>query len=158
RRQRARALVAARPAEDAIGFQGTAGTFAGIPVADLNADQTQELHRTLLCLVEPFRKDDRDRVEECLRQQGGLERCGLALGEQGAVLEESTRPGGLCSTIEFEGAVFDWGGHSFHTPHPEVRELVFQALDMYEQPRRAYCWSQDTLIPYPFQAHFSELP
>jgi protoporphyrinogen oxidase len=84
--------------------------------------------------------------------------AGLALGDQGLVLEESARPGGLCSTIEFEGAIFDWGGHSFHTPHPEVRELVFQALDMYEQPRRAYCWSQGTLIPYPFQAHFRELP
>jgi protoporphyrinogen oxidase len=84
--------------------------------------------------------------------------AGLALGDEGVVLEESARPGGLCSTIEFEGAVFDWGGHSFHTPHPEVRELVFGALEMYEQPRRAYCWSNGTLIPYPFQAHFRELP
>ncbi len=83
---------------------------------------------------------------------------GLALADRGLVLEGCPHLGGLCSTVEFEGAVFDLGGHSFHTPHPEVRDLVFQSLDMHEQPRQARCWSHGALIPYPFQAHFRELP
>src|SRR5262249_10853798 len=113
RRQRGRALVATRPAEDAIGFQGPAGTFAGIPVADLNADQTRELRRTLLCLVQPFRKEDRDRVEECLRQQGGLERCSLAFYEDGS-------PGGsgLWDNWRLEGPAFVW--YFRGTPHVHV--------------------------------------
>jgi protoporphyrinogen oxidase len=83
---------------------------------------------------------------------------GIALGDQGLVLERAATPGGLCRTIESDGALFDLGGHSFHTPHPEVRELVFQALDLYVQPRQAWCYTHGTLIPYPFQAHFRAIP
>jgi hypothetical protein len=111
-RQRARALVAARPAEEAIGFQGPAGTFPGIPVADLSAEQTQELRRTLLCLVEPFRKEDRERVEECLRRQGGLERCSLAFYEEGSL------GGGLWDNWRLEGPAFVW--YFRGTPHVHV--------------------------------------
>jgi protoporphyrinogen oxidase len=84
--------------------------------------------------------------------------AGIALGERGLVLEAGAEPGELCQTIDFEGAVFDLGGHSFHTPHPEIRELVFRSLEMYEQPRQARCFCQGTMIPYPFQVHFARLP
>jgi UDP-galactopyranose mutase len=84
--------------------------------------------------------------------------AGLALGDDAVVLESGAEPGGLCRTIELDGAVFDLGGHSFHTPHPEIRELVFQELDMYSQPRQARCYTHGVLIPYPFQAHFREVP
>jgi protoporphyrinogen oxidase len=84
--------------------------------------------------------------------------AGIALQDQGLVLDQGAQPGGLCRTFELDGAVFDLGGHSFHTPHPEIRELVFQALDMFEQPRQARCYFQGALIPYPFQAHFREVP
>ncbi|WP_165230196.1 protoporphyrinogen/coproporphyrinogen oxidase [Aquisphaera insulae] len=83
---------------------------------------------------------------------------GLELGELGVVFEGSTVPGGLCRTIEVDGATFDLGGHSFHTPHPEVRELVFGAVDMFEQRRDARCFVRGTLIPYPFQQHYRHLP
>ena len=83
--------------------------------------------------------------------------AGLALGDAGVVLDAATTVGGLCRTIEFEGAVFDWGGHSFHTPHPEVRDLVFQSLPMHEEPRKAFCFVDGGLIPYPFQAHFQQV-
>jgi UDP-galactopyranose mutase len=81
----------------------------------------------------------------------------LALGRDALVLERSHAPGGLAATIHFAGAVFDVGGHSFHTPHPEVRDLVFGALEMYEQARDARCWCAGRLIDYPFQAHFDQL-
>lgn len=84
--------------------------------------------------------------------------AGIALGDQGLVLERAAAPGGLCRTIELDEALFDLGGHSFHTPYPEVRELVFQSLDMHVQPRQAWCYTHGTLIPYPFQAHFRAIP
>src|SRR5262245_11804177 len=84
--------------------------------------------------------------------------AGLALGERGLVLEARQTVGGLCQTIELDGAVFDLGGHSFHTPHAAVRELVFDALPMYEQKREARCYSHGVVIPYPFQEYFQQLP
>jgi hypothetical protein len=112
-RQRVRALVATRPPEDAIEFRGPAGAFPGIPVADLYADQVQELRKTLQCLVEPFRKDDRDRVEECLRQQGGLERCSLAFYEEGTL-----GGGDQWDNWRLEGPAFVW--YFRGTPHVHV--------------------------------------
>jgi UDP-galactopyranose mutase len=82
--------------------------------------------------------------------------AGLGLGEDGTVLDACPEPAGLCRNMELGGAVFDWGGHSFHTPHPEIRELVFSALEMYEQPREARCYVRERLIRYPFQAHYEE--
>ncbi len=81
----------------------------------------------------------------------------LALEQQATVLDSSPELGGLCGTIHFDGAVFDLGGHSFHTPHACVRDLVFQSLDMYRQRRDARCYSHGVLIPYPFQTHFREI-
>lgn len=78
----------------------------------------------------------------------------LALGDEALLLERGTAVGGLSATLSFAGAVFDLGGHSFHTPHPHVRELVFSALEMYEQERDARCWWQGEWVPYPFQKHF----
>jgi protoporphyrinogen oxidase len=84
--------------------------------------------------------------------------AGIALQDRGLVIDQAKTPGGLCRTLEVDGAVFDLGGHSFHTPHPEIRDLVFQSLDMVEQRRQACCYSHGALIPYPFQMHFRELP
>jgi UDP-galactopyranose mutase len=81
----------------------------------------------------------------------------LALGDSAIVLESRETVGGLCSTLTLDGAIFDLGGHSFHTPHPEIRRLVFGALEMEEQRRDAWCWLNGEWVRYPFQQHFSEL-
>jgi len=81
----------------------------------------------------------------------------LALGEQAVVLEAGPDTGGLCRTITLDGAVFDLGGHSFHTPHPNIRELVFQSLAMEEQKRQAFCYFRGQQIPFPFQKHFEQV-
>ena len=81
----------------------------------------------------------------------------LALGDSAIVLESRETVGGLCSTVTLDGAIFDLGGHSFHTPHPEIRRLVFGALEMEEQTRDAWCWLNGEWVRYPFQQHFSEL-
>ena len=83
--------------------------------------------------------------------------AGLALADSAVVLEPGPQPAGLCRSIHLEGAVFDHGGHSFHTPHSEIRQLVFDSLPMFEQRRQAVCYSHGVTIPYPFQVHFGHL-
>jgi UDP-galactopyranose mutase len=82
---------------------------------------------------------------------------GLALQERALVLEQASSPGGLSRSIDFEGAVFDLGGHSFHTPHPRIRRLVQDSLELFEQQRDARCFSHGCMIRYPFQKHFRDL-
>jgi protoporphyrinogen oxidase len=84
--------------------------------------------------------------------------AGLALGERALVVDGATEVGGLARTVDVGGALFDLGGHSFHTPHPEVRDLVFGALAMEERKRDAWCLVGDAWIPYPFQKHFEQHP
>ena len=81
----------------------------------------------------------------------------LQMGSAAILLDGRESVGGLAGTLERSGAVFDIGGHSFHTPHPAVRELVFGSLEMFEQKREARCSFGDSLIRYPFQRHFREL-
>jgi len=83
--------------------------------------------------------------------------AGIALGDRAVVLDNCPDLGGLCRTIVLDGAVFDWGGHSFHTPHAAIRDLVFGSLEMYEQTRDARCYVQGEMIPYPFQKNFQLL-
>ena len=49
----------------------------------------------------------------------------LALGDSAIVLESQETVAGLCGTLTLDGAIFDLGGHSFHTPHPAVRPADF---------------------------------
>ena len=81
----------------------------------------------------------------------------LALGGSAIVLESRATVAGLCGTLILDGAIFDLGGHSFSTPHPDIRRLVFDALKMEEQKRDAWCWVNGEYVRYPFQQHFSEL-
>jgi len=84
---------------------------------------------------------------------------GAALGLENdcMVLEASNNTGGFSTSIEINGAIFDYGGHSFHTPHPEVRDIVYNALEMFEQKRDARCLSYGEIIPYPFQKNYKQL-
>jgi protoporphyrinogen oxidase len=81
----------------------------------------------------------------------------LAMNNECVVLEQATSAGGLSCSVTIDGAVFDYGGHSFHTPHAKVREIVFGALEMYEQRRNAQCFFGNQLIPYPFQKNYGAL-
>lgn len=83
-----------------------------------------------------------------------------ALGGDTVILEKAAAVGGLCRSIHFRGGVFDIGGHSFHTPHPEVFDLVQRLLDggLYLQKRDARVHTHGTLIPYPFQKSYDRIP
>ena len=81
----------------------------------------------------------------------------IRLGKRALVLERSPEVAGLCRTVVLDDAVFDLGGHSFHTPHAEIRQLVFDTLPMEQQRRDAWCLTARSWIPYPFQQHFAAL-
>jgi protoporphyrinogen oxidase len=93
---------------------------------------------------------------------GGPSGLALAYGLQGdtLVLEKEERVGGLCRSIHHGGGVFDIGGHSFHTPHSEVNDLVLELLNgrLYTQRRDARVYTHGVLIPYPFQKFFDQIP
>ena len=78
----------------------------------------------------------------------------IRLGKSAVIVDKNPFIGGQSASLEIGEAVFDIGGHSFHTPHPFVRDLVYNNIEMFEQVRKAYCYSYDSLIPYPFQKSF----
>jgi len=75
------------------------------------------------------------------------------------ILEQSSEVGGLCRSIELSGAVFDIGGHSFHSPHPEVSRLVESLMqgNWCSQRRDARVLFRGELIDYPFQQHLEQI-
>lgn len=103
----------------------------------------------------------RSRDVQALVVGGGPSGLSVAYALQGdtLVLEKEDQVGGLCRSIEHDGGVFDIGGHSFHTPHPEVHDLVDDMLPggLFKQKRDARVYSHDTLIPYPFQKNFDQI-
>jgi len=93
---------------------------------------------------------------------GGPSGLSLAYGLQGdtLILERESSVGGLCRSITHDGGVFDIGGHSFHTPHPEVYELIMELMDgqVCLQQRDARVFSHGVLLPYPFQKYYEQIP
>lgn len=93
---------------------------------------------------------------------GGPSGLSVAYALQGntVLLEKEETVGGLCRSINVQGGVFDIGGHSFHTPHPQVYELVQELMGdrLFSQQRSAWVYSHNTLIPYPFQRYFDRIP
>lgn len=93
---------------------------------------------------------------------GGPSGLAVAYALQGdtLVLEKEDRVGGLCRSIYHNGGVFDIGGHSFHTPYPEVYELVHDLLDgsLSSIQREAWVYTHGVLIPYPFQRFYDRIP
>src|SRR5262249_14281165 len=76
--QQATALLPRRPAESSVAFRGSQGPFPGLPAAEMTKDQLFALEEVLLSLLAPYRKEDVDEARECLKKQGGLEKCSLA--------------------------------------------------------------------------------
>ncbi len=111
-KQRAAALAARTPRENAIGFPGPASR-PGLAVGDLTADQRAELDRVVSLLLEPFRAGDRDEVRRCLAAQGGLEACRMIFYRQGDLGGD-----GVWDNWRLEGPAFVW--HFRGAPHVHV--------------------------------------
>jgi hypothetical protein len=85
----------------------------GIPVAELSADQREELEKVLAILLEPFRAGDSDEVRRCLSKQGGIEACRLAFFREGDLGRD-----GVWDCWRLEGPSFVW--HFRGAPHVHV--------------------------------------
>jgi hypothetical protein len=102
-KQQEQALVARRPAETAVAFRGPDGKFPGLPCADMSSDQKEAVQKVLVSLLEPYRQEDRDRVQECLKKQGGLDKCALAFYRDGDIGDD-----GEWDNWRLDGPSFVW--------------------------------------------------
>jgi hypothetical protein len=105
KKQQEAALVTDSPHEADVEFHGAKGKYPGIPVAELSADQKGELQKVLLCLVDPFRKEDREEALECLQRQGGLDKCSLAFYKDA---DKGNAQFGEWDNWRLEGRAFVW--------------------------------------------------
>jgi len=109
-KQRGRALLDKAPRQSDVAFRGTQGPLPGIPIGQLSDQQRQRAERVLQLLVEPYRQADRERVMQCLKAQGGLEKCHLAFYKEGYLGHE-----GVWDIWRLEGPAFVWHFHG--VPH-----------------------------------------
>jgi hypothetical protein len=101
-KQQEKALVARRPVEEAIGFRKENVPTPGLALAELTKDQHAGVEAILRSLIEPYRQDDRDAILDCLKKQGGLDKCSLAFYREGNLGE------GEWDNWRLEGPSFVW--------------------------------------------------
>jgi len=111
-KQQAKALVETQPAEGEVGFKGTKGMFTGIAVAELADEHKKELQKVLTALLEPYRKEDQDDALDCLKKQGGLDKCFLSIYKDSMIDKENW------DSWRLEGPSFVWAFRG--TPHVHV--------------------------------------
>ena len=75
------------------------------------------------------------------------------------LFEKENEVGGVCRSLSRGGYTFDTTGHVLHFCTPEVANFVNQLLDgeWSETERSAWVYTKEKYIPYPFQAHFTQL-
>ncbi len=119
-KQQKLALVPHRPKEAAVEFRGPKGKFPGIPLTELSKDQKEGVQKILMSLIEPYRKEDQDEVQECLKAQGGLDACSLAFYQDGDIGDD-----GEWDNWRLEGPSFVW----YFRGHPHVHIWINVADD-----------------------------
>ena len=108
--QSAKALLTSAPKEAAVQLQGESGKFAGIKVAELNADQKTEVEKTLGILLAPYRKEDVEEVMEIVKESGGVDHLHMAFYQQEDIGNDKT-----WDIWRVEGPSFVW--HFRGAPH-----------------------------------------
>jgi hypothetical protein len=114
-KQKAKALVtdAKLPRESKVEFQGDKGKFPGISIAELTEEHKKAIQTVLTSLLEPYRKEDQDEALDCLKKQGGLDKCSLAFYKAGDIGDD-----GEWDNWRLEGPSFVW--YYRGTPHVHV--------------------------------------
>ncbi len=102
-KQRKVALLPRTPAESAVSFRGPDAQFPGVQVAECTSDQKVQLEKTLALMLAPYRDADREEAMNCLKKQGGLEKCGLAFYQSGDLGDD-----GVWDNWRLEGPSFVW--------------------------------------------------
>ncbi len=108
--QMTKALLTDAPKESAVAIQGDAGTFPGIAVGELSADQKQLFEATLKSLLAVYRKEDVDEVFEILKVSNGLDPLHLAFYQSGDLEGDK-----VWDIWRVEGPSFVW--HFRGAPH-----------------------------------------
>jgi UDP-galactopyranose mutase len=82
------------------------------------------------------------------------------LGEDSILLEQNSRVGGWCRSIEVEGFTFDYAGHIMFSNEPYVHQLYQMLLgdNVHWQDREAWIYSKNVYTRYPFQGALYGLP
>lgn len=104
------ALVEKAPGEAAVTLQGDKGTFPGIGVGQLSADQKQLVTKTIQMLLSPYRQEDVDEVMEIVKAAGGLDKLHMAFYQQGDLGNDK-----VWDIWRVEGPSFVW--HFRGAPH-----------------------------------------
>ncbi len=104
------ALVEKAPGETAVALQGDKGTFPGISVGQLSADQKQLVTKTIQVLLAPYRQEDVDEVMEIVKASGGLDKLHMAFYQQGDLGNDK-----VWDIWRVEGPSFVW--HFRGAPH-----------------------------------------
>lgn len=82
------------------------------------------------------------------------------LGKDAILLEQNSRVGGWCRSIEDKGFTFDFAGHIMFSNDPYVHELYKMLLgdNVHWQDREAWIYSKNVYTRYPFQGALYGLP
>ena len=123
-KQQKQALVAKSPKESAVAFRGKEIEKApGLAIAGLSDDVKKDLAKVLEKLIEPFRTEDRDEVMECLKAQGGLDKCVLSFFADADIGEDK-----VWDNWRIEGPAFVW--YFRGAPHVHVWVNVADSPDV----------------------------
>jgi UDP-galactopyranose mutase len=82
------------------------------------------------------------------------------LGEDALLLEQASRVGGWCRSVEDNGFTFDMAGHIMFSNDPYVHEMyrVLLGDNVHWQDREAWIFSKNVYTRYPFQGALYGLP
>jgi len=108
--QAKQALIEKAPGEAAVPIQGPGGTFPGIAVSELSADQRKLVENTLRTLLAPYRQEDVDEVMAILKSSGGVESLHMAYYKQ-----DDLKSDNVWDIWRIEGPSFVW--HFRGAPH-----------------------------------------
>lgn len=121
-KQREKALIEKLPKESAVGFRGTQ-ELPGLAVSEMSPDQHALVQEVLQKLIEPYRQSNRDEVVNCLKSQGGLDKCSLAFYREGDLGDDK-----VWDCWRLEGPAFVW--YFRGTPHVHVWVNVADTPDV----------------------------
>ncbi|MBI4657055.1 MAG: FAD-dependent oxidoreductase, partial [Elusimicrobia bacterium] len=76
------------------------------------------------------------------------------------IIEKESKVGGLASSVEKNGFVFDYSGHLLHIRSEYAKKLVFRLLkdNLLTLKRNSLIYINGIRIPYPFQINLKNLP
>lgn len=109
-KQSVQALVTKAPKENEVQVQGSEGTFSGLAVSEMSADQKELVEATIKVLLAPYREEDRSEVMEIVKATGGVDKLHMAFYEQGDLEGDK-----VWDIWRLEGPSFVW--HFRGAPH-----------------------------------------